>query len=249
MTPLSAVMIVKNEAERLQECFAHLDWVSEILVLDTGSQDSTATLAAKLGAEVHHQNQWQGFGLARQEAVNLAANDYVFSIDADEIVSESLQNEIIALMRRGFDGFAYRIPVKSYYLGKPIRFCGWQNEKHLRIFDRHYGNYNDAVVHESVITTQPIKNLKACLFHFTYPTKAIHKAKMRLYGDLGAKKLQARGISSNYLTAILHATFTFIKMYVLSLGFLDGWRGFTLCKTTAWGTWYKYYALCKLNAS
>ncbi len=249
MTPLSAVMIVKNEAERLQECFANLYWVSEILVLDTGSQDTSAFLATKLGAKVHHQKQWQGFGLARQEAVILAANDYVFSIDPDEKVSDSLKNEIEALMRRGFDGFAYRIPVKSYYLGKPIRFCGWQNEKHLRIFDRRFGNYNDAVVHESVITTQPTKDLKACLFHHTYPTKEVHKAKMRLYGDLGAKKLQARGISANRFTAILHACFTFIKMYVLSLGFLDGRRGFSLCKTTAWGTWYKYYALWKLNAS
>jgi (heptosyl)LPS beta-1,4-glucosyltransferase len=196
MVSLSVVMIVKNEAERLQKCFAQLNWVSEILVLDNGSSDSTPLLAAKLGASVHHQSQWQGFGLARQQAVNLAANDYVFSLDADEIVSESLKAEIVALMQSGFGDCAYRVPVKSFYLGKPIRFCGWQNEKHLRIFDRRLGNYNAALVHESVNTTQAVKELKSCLFHHTYPTKAVHKAKMKLYGDLGARKMLAQGKGS-----------------------------------------------------
>lgn len=246
---ISVVMIVKNESHNIARCLENLSWAAEVLVLDTGSTDNTPQICRDYGASVHHLEHWEGFGKARQQAVKLATNNNVFSVDADELVSAELQEELRSLSHNGLNNYAYRVKVISYYLGKPVRYCGWQNESHLRLFDKRKGNFNAAPVHESIETTQPVMNLKGAIHHHTYPTHAVHLAKMRLYGELGAQKLLDKGKKTNFVAACLHAAFTFVKMYLLQLGFLDGARGFTLCKTTAWGTWYKYHCLWKLRTS
>ena len=248
-TPISVVMIVKNETQIIRSCLRNVNWADEIIVLDTGSTDDTAKICFELGAKVFFAEKWEGFGKARQHAVSLASNEWIFSLDADELVSPSLQTEIKELRIHGFNDDAYRLNVKSYYLGKEIKFCGWQNESHVTLFNRQKGNFNDALVHESVKIEGHIGKLKGVLYHHTYPTKQIHIDKMIHYGKLGAIKMSNLGSKSSPLKAILRAAFTFIKMYILKGGFLDGKYGIDLCKTSAWGTWYKYYQLWKLNRS
>ena len=249
MIKLSAVMIVKNESAVISRCLEAISWVDEIVALDTGSEDNTPQICQSYGAKVFHLTKWQGFGKARQEAVSLASNDWVFSVDADEVVSPQLKQSLLTLCGAGEGKYAYRIKVQSYYLGKKIRFCGWQNEWHLRVFNRQKGTFSNAVVHESVVTNQALGKLAGVLHHYTYPTMEVHHNKMKLYGDLGAKKMYDRGQKSNALKALLRGGFTFVKMYIFKLGFLDGREGFLLCQTTAWGTWYKYRQLAKLCAS
>lgn len=248
-TPLSVVMIVKNESHRIRKCLEAVAWADEIVVLDTGSQDSTPQTCAELGAKVYHLEKWEGFGKARRQAVSHASNDWVFSLDADEVVSPRLQQAIITLRDQGFGNYIYRVKVQSYYLNKIIRYCGWQNEWHNRIFNRLESNFNTELVHESVVSSLPVCKLSGTLHHYTYPTEAMHKAKMELYGNLGAQKMHVAGKKSNPFKALARASFTFIKMYLLKGGILDGLLGFKLCLTTAWGTWYKYHILWKLNKS
>ena len=248
-TPVSVVMIVKNEAKIIRHCLGSASWADEIVVLDTGSEDNTVQICKDFGAKVFLQKTWEGFGKARQTAVKYATNDWIFSLDADEYASNELIDEISHIRNNGFNCSAYRIEVKSYYLGKRINYCGWQNESHIRLFDRRRCTYSDAVVHESLILTGEVGRLKGIIHHHTYPTKDTHLTKMIRYGELGAIKLKSLGQSSNPLKALLRGAFTFIKMYILCLGFLDGAYGFSLCKTTAWGTWYKYHRLWQLRKS
>ncbi|MCK9309885.1 MAG: glycosyltransferase family 2 protein [Candidatus Cloacimonetes bacterium] len=248
-THISVVMIVKNESQSIKKCLDSVAWADEIVVLDTGSTDDTPKICSAMGAKVFYLDKWDGFGKARQKAVSLASNDWVFSLDADEIVSPGLQKLILHLQHSGFGDCAYRVKVQSYYLGKRIRYCGWQNEWHTRLFNRQDGNFNSEAVHESIVCSKPICKLPGTLHHYTYPTTAIHKAKMTLYGDLGANKLHSKGKASNPIKALMRGSFTFFKMYFLKAGFLDGRHGFNLCKTTAWGTWYKYMVLWKLKES
>jgi glycosyltransferase involved in cell wall biosynthesis len=248
-TPVSVVMIVKNEAKIIRPCLEAASWADEIVVLDTGSEDATIQICKDFGAKVFLQETWEGFGKARQVAVKYATNDWIFSLDADEYASNELIGEISHMRNNGFDKSAYRIEAKSYYLGKMINYCGWQNESHISLFDRRKGTYNDAVVHESLILSGEVGRLKGIIHHHTYPTKDTHLTKMIRYGELGAIKLKNMGKSSNPLKALLRGAFTFIKMYILRMGFLDGAHGFSLCKTTAWGTWYKYHRLWQLRKS
>jgi len=248
-SPISIVMIVKNESDKIEKCLQAVSWADEIVVLDTGSTDDTANKCQAMGAKVFYLDKWEGFGRARQKVVSLASNDWVFSLDADEIVSPELKESIMRLQQDGFGDCAYRVKVQSYYMGKKISYCGWQNEWHTRVFNRQDGNFNTEAVHESIVCNKPTCRLAGTLHHYTYPTTAIHKAKMKLYGELGAKKLLSKGKTSCPVKAIMRGFFTFFKMYVLKAGFLDGRHGFNLCKTTAWGTWYKYYSLWKLKES
>ena len=245
-TALSVVLIVKNESDKIAKCLQAVAWADEIVVLDTGSTDDTVSICQALGARVFHLEQWEGFGNAKRQAVSLASNDWILSLDADEIVSSALKQHILRAQQDGFGDCVYRVERISYYLGKRIRFCGWQNEWHTRLFNRQDSNFNTKLVHESIVHNKPRCDLQGSLYHYTYPTAAIHKAKMKLYGDLGAKNLLGKGKTSNPVIAVARGSFTFFKMYVLQAGFLDGKHGFNLCKTTAWGTWYKYYALWKL---
>ncbi|MGC9361331.1 MAG: glycosyltransferase family 2 protein [Candidatus Syntrophosphaera sp.] len=247
MTPLSVVMIVKNEGRNLPRCLDSLGWADEIVVLDTGSNDGTMDIARSRGCKTAVLEKWEGFGKAKQAAVELATHDWVLSIDADEVVSAELQKELRGLMERDFEGLAWRLRRRSYYLGRPIRYCGWQNDAPLRLFDRRQGGFDSKPVHESVVTDQNKRACQGFLYHYTYPTRQSHFSKMRLYGDLAAKELAGRGKRSSPLEAVIRAKLKFLKMYFLRLGFLDGWTGFQLCLNSAWGVGYKYFKLWRLG--
>jgi len=234
MVLLSAVLITKNECGNIAECLATLGVCDEIVVLDTGSTDETIPLAEKAGAKVYIQGKWEGFGKAKQRAVELASNDWILSIDADERISPELQRELSDLKRNDFENKAWHIKRLSYYLGKPIRHCGWQSDAPLRVFNRQYGTFNDKAVHEGVKTRQEKATCKALMHHLTYPDLDSHFHKIRFYADLAGKKQESS------FRAGLRAVHKFIKMYICKFGFLDGWHGFLLCKNSAWGIWYKY---------
>lgn len=247
MTPLSVVMIVKNEGRNLGRCLDSLDWADEIVVLDTGSTDGTMDIARSRGCKTAGLEKWEGFGKAKQAAVELATHDWVLSIDADEVVSPDLRKELQGLRQRDFEGCAWRLRRRSYYLGRPIRYCGWQNDAPLRLFNRRRGGFNPKPVHESVVTDQKKHTCQAFLYHYTYPTRESHFSKMRFYGDLAARELSDKGKRSNPCEAIVRAKLKFLKMYFIRLGFLDGWTGFQLCLNSAWGVGYKYFKLWKLG--
>lgn len=234
MVKLSITMITKNESANIAACLKTLSWADEIIILDTGSEDDTVEIAESLGADVFKLEIWEGFGRAKQHAVDLATNDWILSIDADERLSPELQKELIALRERDFEGKAWHLKRLSYYLGKPIRFCGWQNDAPLRLFNRSQGGFNDLPVHEGIKVQQRQDSCRHPMHHLTYPTLESHFSKIRLYAELADQSKEA------YPMAALRAAHKFFKMYIIKLGFLDGWHGFLLCKNSAWGIWYKY---------
>lgn len=234
MTQLSAVLITKNESANIAACLATLGFADEIIVLDTGSMDDTCLKAEQAGARVYKQDKWGGFGKAKQQAVALATHDWILSIDADERIGDELQAELISLKQRDFEGKAWHLKRRSYYLGKAIRYCGWQNDAPLRVFDRRKGGFNDKAVHEGIKVKQDHATCKGLMLHLTYPTVESHFSKMRFYADLAGLK------GESAFTAALRAAHKFIKMYIFKLGFLDGYSGYLLCRNSAWGIWYKY---------
>ncbi len=247
MENISAVIITKNEARNIAKCLDSLSFANEIVVLDTGSEDDTLDICRKRGCKVFCTT-WEGFGKAKKKAVELASNDWILSIDADEVLSSELQEEIRALADLGFTNRAFRLKRRSFYLGRMIRFCGWQKDAPLRLFNRLHGTFNEKEVHESVITPVPKIVLLNYMLHYTYPTLESHFSKMRLYGELGAKTERGRGKISDPVSPYLRAGLKFVKMYFIKLGFLDGYHGFLLCKNSAWGIWYKYHLLWKQSS-
>lgn len=242
---VSAVLIVKNEEANLPQCLESLSWVDEIVVVDSGSTDRTMEIARDYGARVL-QTPWLGFGKTKQLAVDAATHDWVFSIDADEEVTELLRCKIQSILEKP-QKQGYRISRRSYYLGRPIRFSGWRSDAPLRLFNRVHGRFNEKIVHESVEMASKPGMIKAHMLHYTFPTISTHLSKIDSYSALGAQQLLDKGKKVNLVFACLRGVVKFIKMYLLKLGVLDGKEGFVLAVISSFGVSLKYLRLWELT--
>ncbi|MCF6268098.1 MAG: glycosyltransferase family 2 protein [Melioribacteraceae bacterium] len=244
-TKISVVIITKNEERNIERCLQSISWVDEIVVVDSGSSDRTIEICEKYNCIIV-KSAWLGFGRTKKLAVDSATNNWIFSIDSDEEVTEELKRKIQEVLRNPkFNG--YRIKRKSFYLERLIKHCGWNTDFPLRLFNRKYGNFNNKEVHESVQIGENVLTIKEHLFHYTYPTIEIHLEKMNRYSTIQAKEMYNSGKSYSVLLSVLFGINKFINMYIFRLGILDGKEGLILCSITSFGVYLKYIKLWKLN--
>ncbi|WP_319782702.1 glycosyltransferase family 2 protein [Oceanisphaera sp. IT1-181] len=239
---LAAVLIVKNEAENLADCLATLDWVDEIVVLDSGSTDDTQAVAESAGARFFVNSEWPGFGKQRQIAQSHVQSDWVLWIDADERVTPELKTSIEAALTKPKANTVYSIPRLSWVFGRFIRHCGWYPDRVLRLYPKALTGYNDALVHEKVHINKgvKVKKLQGDLLHYTYQNLEHYLVKSAGYARAWAEQRQLRGKQASISQGIFHGLGCFIKMYVLKAGFLDGKQGFLLSVLSAHSTFVKY---------
>ncbi len=149
---VSAVMIVKNEESVIEECLESLEWVDEIVILDSGSSDRTVELAQQRGANVHVRSDWAGYGVQRQRAQAFANGDYILAIDADERVTPQLRASIESVLENPDDRYVYEVVRTDWFLGKFLYAGGWHRQTHVRLYANQNYSYNANLVHESVDT-------------------------------------------------------------------------------------------------
>ena len=231
---LSAIIITKDEAGNIGDCLDSLAFCDERIVVDAASRDGTLMIAKDKGARVATHG-WSGFGAQKNYALSLAQGDWVLSIDADERVSEALAREIRLAVETGkADG--YDIPRRSSFCGRMMR----GSDRVLRLFRRDKGRFTDDVVHERVVCDGPVAGLKEPILH--YPVARLGDAIRRIdqYSTLGAEKLAASDRRITVLSGVIHGVGTFLRIYLLKLGFLDGAAGFMLAVANAEGAYYRY---------
>ncbi len=245
MKKISAVIITKNEEENIERCLKSLSWIDEIVVVDSGSTDRTVEICKSYGCKVI-ETEWLGYGKTKQLAVNSATHDWILSIDADEQVAESSVSVIKEAIESG-KHTSYKVQIKSFYLGKLIKHSGWGNEFKLRIFNKQYGNYNDAEIHETVLIEGESRKLNAVFYHYTYPTLEKHCEKVNRYSTLQGRELFEKGKRYPFLLFPIFALNKFFTMYWLKGGFLDGKEGFILAVVSACGVFMKYAKYWKLK--
>lgn len=245
---ISAVIIVKNGERYLEKCLRSLSAFPEVILFDTGSTDGTLEIARGFDNVKVEQGEFIGFGPTKNRAARLARNDWILSIDADEVLTGDLALEILSL---DFDSdCVYRFARRSHYNGKFIRGCGWYPDRILRVYNRTRTGFNDNLVHESleVKDGMRVRDLEAELLHYPYDSAASMVDKLQNYSSLFAE--QNRGIKKSSPTkAVLHGAAAFVKGYFLRRGFMDGYEGFliTLCQGLA--TYFKYIKLYEANRS
>lgn len=244
---LSVVIITKNEERCISDCIKSISWADEIIVVDANSTDETASISRMLGAKVYVQKEWLGFGPQKNLALSLASKDWVLSIDADEVVSTSLKDEIQEAIQLNQASVAFRIPRSSSYCGQFIKHSGWSPDYVLRLFPREHGKFSDDLVHEKVIFNGEIKSLKTPLIHTSYDNLEDVLDKTNRYSTAGALTMHANGKASSLSKAVFKGLWAFIRTYFLRLGFLDGRMGFVLAVSNAEATYYKYLKLFLLS--
>ncbi len=243
---LSVVMITLNEAERLEATLQSVAWADEIVVVDAGSTDGTVEIARRFTDKVVVTDDWPGFGVQKNRALDWATGDWVLSIDADERVSPELAAEIRALLvNPQFD--AYRLPRLSSYLGRPMRHSGWWPDEVLRLFRRGTARFSEDVVHERLLFHGATGRLQGALQHESFRSLEQVLDKVNRYSTAGAEKMAAEGRTASLGKAVGRAMWTFLRTYVLKAGFLDGREGFMLAVSNAEGVYYRYLKLMLLH--
>ena len=243
---ISAVLISLNAQAHLRECLQSVTWCDEIVVLDSGSTDATRAICAEFGARFSVSPDWPGFGPQKNRALALAAHDWVFSLDTDEVCTPELRAALEAAARSG-QFPAYEIPRRSSFCGHFMRHGGWWPDYVTRLFRRSQARFSDSRVHERVIVDGPLGRLDTPLIHYTYDTMAQALEKAERYATLGAQQAFEAGKRSSPLQAALRAAWAFIRTYVIRLGFLDGAPGFALAKYNAHTTHQRYLKLWRLG--
>ena len=244
---ISATIIACNEAANIGDACNSLAWADEIVVVDSGSTDETRRIAQDCGARVIDRD-WPGFAAQKQFAVDQAAYDWIFSLDADERVSDELKSSI-AKLREGpepelADG--YRIPRRSYYQGRWIKGGGWYPDWQLRLFRKTRGRWEPRHIHESVKLDAGarVARLSGDILHYSV-RDATHHHRMigERYAPLAAQQMLEEGRHTSALQIASAAPAAFIRSYFLKAGFRDGLAGITIASFAAHHAFLKHLLL------
>ncbi len=244
---LSVLVLTLNEERNIVDCLESVRWADEIVVLDSGSSDRTVDIARRYTDRVI-QAEWKGYGQTRNAGLELVTGEWVLWLDADERITAGLAAEIRRLLGATPDSVsAYRIARRAYFLGRWIRHCGWYPSRAVRLFRRARGRFTETAVHERLLVDGGIAETTHDILHFTDPDLHHYLTKFNRYTTLAADDLQAGGRRFGLSDVLFRPAFTFLKMYMLRRGFLDGMPGFILCVLSSTYVFVKYAKLWELQ--
>jgi glycosyltransferase involved in cell wall biosynthesis len=242
---ISAVIITKNEEENLKKSLPKLFWCDEIIIVDDHSTDNTVELAKQYNCKVYNYI-FENFGKQKRLAVSLAQNNWVLSLDADEVLSDELINELKSLNEdKNIEG--YLIPRQHVFLNTPFKYGKESKDYILRLFNKEKGNFNEANVHEKVILQGNSSTLKGNILHYSYKNLDHYFSKFNQYTTKGAIQLREKGKKRALILCILSFPVYFFKHYFLYLNILNGNAGFVWSYLSAWYHTVKYLKLYELN--
>ena len=240
MIDVSVTVISKNEAHNIRECLRSVGWASEIIVVDQFSEDETVTIAEEFGAKIFRQ-AWHGFAKQKNFAIEKATCPWILSLDADERVTPALRQEIEDKLTKENKYNGYYIARKNFFCGKWVRHGGWYPDYTLRLFRKSHGNFENREVHEKIVVIGKVGYLKHPLEHFTYRSIQDFLLRLERYSRLAARELPNKNRWSISYSLCLKPLYTFMKMYLIRRGILDGTPGFFLAISYAYYTFLKYY--------
>ena len=247
MEPLSVFVITKDEERNIRECLESVRWASEIIVVDAGSTDRTMDIARAYTKKVY-ERPWEGYGEAKNFALLQCAHEWVLWLDADERVSPRLRADIQASLKRNDRTVAaYSMPRMAFFLGKWIKHCGWYPGRVVRMFRPRSGKFTTAKVHEQLLIKGRILDLAGDLYHFTDPDLAHYFAKFNKYTTLAAQESVRQGKKGSLVDMLVRPAWSFVKMYIIKRGFLDGIHGLILCLVSAYYVFVKYAKIWEIH--
>jgi glycosyltransferase involved in cell wall biosynthesis len=242
MAPISVVIITYNEERNIREALRSAKDADEIIVVDAFSTDRTVEICREYTDKVY-QNEWCGYAGQKQFGINLAKNPWVFVLDADERFTESLWDELSRVSRDDHVYNGYYVSRKNFFLGRLIRHGGWWPDYTLRFFRKDKGSMEERKVHEKVVVDGNTGYLKGHLEHYSYRTISDYLKKMEIYATLSAEELKAKGAHAGIKDMFSHSLCTFIKMFFVRFGFMDGACGFILAALYSYYSFLKYLKL------
>jgi len=235
-TKISALIITYNEIGYIQKCIDSILFTDEIIVVDSYSTDGTYEFLLNHPKVTVIQNEFENFTCQKAFALTKASNDWVLFLDADEVVSSSLKEEINTTLNNNPEIVAFWFYRQFMFQNKKLRYSGWQTDKNYRLFRRSKAKFSyQKLVHETLEVDGDSGTLKEKLMHYCYKNYEDYKSKMLRYGQLKAKEAHYTEKRFSYTLMILKTSWKFLNHYILRLGFLDGKKGIVICYLNALG--------------
>lgn len=235
---VSAVIIVKNAEATIRETLDSLKAFQEVVLYDNGSTDNTLVIASEYPNVLIYEGRFVGFGKTKQAAVACASNDWVLSLDADEMVTPELSTFLETWLPNQDPTIAIKLLRRNYLMGKYVKYAGWGGDWLVRLFNREAHNFNDNDVHESVALHDgsAVKKLPYPIDHNAVQHLGQFLVKVDRYTEINRQS----GKSYPPLIIFLKAMWRFFESFILKGGFLAGWRGLAISWSNANGVFYKY---------
>ena len=238
---ISALITTFNEERHIRECIESLLWCDEILVVDSFSTDSTPQIVQSFDSVNFVQRTYFGSASQKNWAMDQTENEWILIFDADERCTPQLEQEIRELFRDGEPPHeAYTIHRKVYFLGKRIRFSGWQRDQVVRLLKRGAGRYPNRRVHADMATREPAPVLRNSMLHFMVEDFVSYAQRIQKYSWWGAAQAWREGRRSGIAEVLGRSVWRFLRTYLLQLGIFDGMRGLVFCLLQAYGTYLKW---------
>ncbi|NOQ32290.1 MAG: glycosyltransferase [Helicobacteraceae bacterium] len=242
---ISAVIIVKNGIKTIVKTLDSLKEFNDVVVYDNGSDDGTQEIVKNYNNTNLVIDEFLGFGPTKNRAASFAKNEWILSIDADEVISEELLNSLKVLQLK--NGVIYELFRSNFYKGYKLKHSGWGLEKLERLYNKSETIFNDKLVHERVKTDGfKMEQLQGELEHYSYHSLSDFIQKADVYSTAYAKDNVGKK-SSSPLKAVLNAKYSFFRTYILKRGFLDGYAGLVIAFSHMVTNFYKYIKLYELN--
>lgn len=238
---ISVCIIAGNEENNIERCLESVLWADEIVVVDSFSTDRTFEIAKRYTERVI-QHRWLGYIGQKALAKCLARNPWVMFVDADEVVSASLREEIIQTFNRGIPhniaGFSF--PRVVWHLGRWIRHGEWYPDIKLRLFRKDRGTCAGTEPHDRIYVQGKVQHLAGELHHYTYADINDQISTLNRFSTISASGPWAKDTSRLFFRLLFHPPVRFLRGYFIKGGFLDGIPGFIIAVTVAFGTFTKY---------
>jgi glycosyltransferase involved in cell wall biosynthesis len=245
---LSVVIITYNEAHRIARCLESVAGIAdEMLVVDSGSDDDTVRISQQCGARVIHQ-PFLGYIEQKNFATTQASHDWVLSLDADEVLTETLRSSIAEVMKAPVVQ-GYSMARLTNYCGHWVRHGGWYPDRKLRLYDRRCGRWAGVNPHDCFRLQADCTELKlqGDLLHYSYDSISDHIRQIDRFSMIGAEALNARGVKSSRLKLLYKPMARFIRGYFFQAGFLDGLTGLIIAVNSAHAVFLKYFRLYRIQ--
>ncbi len=244
---LSVALTCFNSERTLERALSSVSFADEIVVVDSGSTDSTLEIARRFTDRIIAQ-EFLGYGPQKNLALEACSREWIFVLDSDEELSPRLAEEVRAVVAGSISGYrVYSMPRLSCFIDRWMRHGGWYPDRVTRLVSRGTGRFSEEAVHETFVTDYPAGNLKGDLLHHTYTSVSDYVLRQDRYSSLAARQILQSGrhprISSGRMALTLLRKF--LEVYVLKRGFLDGQHGFVVACLAAYSVFLRQAKLWK----
>jgi glycosyltransferase involved in cell wall biosynthesis len=240
---ITAIITTLNEADEIADCIESLLWCDENMVVDSFSTDRTVEIARQYDKVRVLERTYFGAASQKNWAIDRASHDWILILDADERVTPELRQEIEQVLSTGPSSEAHQIKRKTYFLGREIRFSGWQNDRVVRFFHRRSARYPNRRVHADMVTRSPALVLRNPLVHFMVDDFREYVRRIEKYSYWGAAQLWREHRRARPFEVLVRPCWRFIRTYLVQRGVLDGMVGLVFCIIQAYGTFLKWATL------